>query len=177
METPEFPGRNKPSFEFIRLNKLYEQDVKKISAMVTTKQARQSWCGKWRSCFKRKDGSAENKTEEKSSRNVYVIDFNAEQITNDLKAFRHAVSIILAVARPEHDSVLVNITSPVDMCGTMVWQVHSWHGYVQKIEVIACVDAVAASGGYMLAAVANTCSGTLCDDWFDWCSAGDTEFS
>ena len=87
---------------------------------------------------------------------LFVLDFNGDIQANAATALREELNAILAVARPEKDEVLLRLESP----GGVV------HGYgfaasqLQRlrdhhIRLTIAVDKVAASGGYMMACVAN----------------------
>ncbi|MFB4359564.1 protease SohB [Pantoea sp. BS_8] len=87
---------------------------------------------------------------------LYVLNFNGSIDASEVKSLREEISAILAVAQPG-DEVLLRLESP----GGMV------HGYglaasqLQRLRdaglnLTAAVDKVAASGGYMMACVANT---------------------
>jgi serine protease SohB len=91
----------------------------------------------------------------KNPENVFVIDFEGDIKASHVKQLRDEITAILTVAN-KNDEVVINIESP----GGMV------HGYglagaqiarlkQAEIPVTACVDKVAASGGYMMACVAD----------------------
>ena len=97
--------------------------------------------------------SGDDKTEEKSR--VFVVDFNGSIDAKEVTSLREEVSAILSVAKPE-DEVFIRLESG----GGMV------HGYglassqldrirQHNIPLTVSVDKVAASGGYMMACVAN----------------------
>ncbi|MCL1124988.1 protease SohB [Shewanella surugensis] len=94
-----------------------------------------------------KDASPESKT--------FVIDFKGSIDAHEVSSLREEISAVLAIAT-SHDEVLVNVESG----GGMV------HGYglassqldrirQAGIPLSICIDKVAASGGYMMACVAN----------------------
>ena len=87
---------------------------------------------------------------------LYVLDFKGDIQASATGALREEISTILSVAKPEQDEVLLRLESP----GGVV------HGYglaasqlarlKQKgIKLTVAVDKVAASGGYMMACVAD----------------------
>ncbi len=97
---------------------------------------------------------AKNKDENKKSK-LFVISFNGGIYADEVESLREEVSAVISIAEPD-DKVLIKLESP----GGVV------HGYGlassqiarlrnANIEVIASVDKVAASGGYMMACVAN----------------------
>lgn len=100
----------------------------------------------------RKDSDA---AEEPRKRRVYVIDFNGDVKASGTDELRHAVSAVLNVAEPT-DEVVVTLESPGGL-------VHSYGlaasqlARIRKANVplTVSVDKVAASGGYMMACVAN----------------------
>lgn len=103
---------------------------------------------------KEQSKSGDDKQERKS--HVFVVDFNGSIDAKEVSSLREEVSAILSVAKPE-DEVFVRLESG----GGMV------HGYglassqldrIRKkdIPLTVSVDKVAASGGYMMACVANT---------------------
>lgn len=101
---------------------------------------------------KRKKG--ENVTSERKP-HLYVLDFKGDISASETTALREEISAIIAVAKPE-DEVLLRLESP----GGVV------HGYglaasqlarlkAHHIKLTVAVDKVAASGGYMMACVAD----------------------
>lgn len=86
---------------------------------------------------------------------LYVLDFKGSMDAHEVSALREEVTAVLAVAKPQ-DEVLLRLESP----GGVV------HGYglaasqlqrlrERQIPLTVAVDKVAASGGYMMACVAN----------------------
>ncbi len=86
---------------------------------------------------------------------LYVLDFNGSMDAHEVNALREEITAVLAVA-DQQDEVLLRLESP----GGMV------HGYglaasqlvrlkEKNIPLTVAVDKVAASGGYMMACVAN----------------------
>jgi serine protease SohB len=88
-------------------------------------------------------------------RRVYVLDFDGDLHASKVDHLRNEITAVLTSAR-DQDEVLVRIESP----GGMV------HGYglaasqlerirQRKVRLVAAVDKVAASGGYLMAAVSD----------------------
>lgn len=88
-------------------------------------------------------------------RRVYVLKFEGDLEASNVESLRQEVTAVLTMAEPQ-DEVMVSLESP----GGMV------HAYglassqllrlrEQQIPLTVCVDKVAASGGYMMACVAN----------------------
>ncbi|MCV2402203.1 protease SohB [Marinomonas sp. C2222] len=94
-------------------------------------------------------------TEEKIKKRLYVLDFDGDIKASAVDSMREEITAILSIAQP-HDEVVVRLESG----GGMV------HGYglaasqLQRVReanipLTICVDKVAASGGYMMACVAD----------------------
>lgn len=95
------------------------------------------------------------KSENESLKKIYVLDFKGDIKAGAVESLREEISALLQVATPA-DEVVVRLESP----GGIV------HGYglaaaqllrlrSKGIPLTICVDKVAASGGYMMACVAN----------------------
>ncbi len=98
---------------------------------------------------------AEKQGESEDKPRVFVIDFKGSIDAGEVASLREEISAVLTIAEPT-DEVVVNVESG----GGMV------HGYglassqldrlrTANIPLTICVDKVAASGGYMMACVAN----------------------
>lgn len=100
--------------------------------------------------------SKEAKLRKKNNQKIYVLDFKGDTAASAVESLREEITLILATAKAGHDRVVVRLESP----GGMV------HGYglaaAQLVRLrdagfnlTICVDKVAASGGYMMACIAN----------------------
>jgi serine protease SohB len=100
--------------------------------------------------------AAKNAGPEPERKRIYVLDFDGDTDASEVENLRHAITAVLTLARPAVDEVMLRLESP----GGMV------HAYglaasqlarVRKhdIALTICVDKVAASGGYMMACIAN----------------------
>jgi serine protease SohB len=98
---------------------------------------------------------AKEKQDEVKQSTVFVIDFKGSIDANEVSSLREEITAILTIAEAD-DEVIVNVESG----GGMV------HGYglaasqldrlrQANIKFSVCIDKVAASGGYMMACVAN----------------------
>ena len=93
--------------------------------------------------------------DEPERKRIHVLDFDGDIHASDAEAMRQEVSAILSLAR-EEDEVVVRLESPGGL-------VHSYGFAASQLERIrrrnipltVCVDKVAASGGYMMACIAN----------------------
>ena len=108
----------------------------------------------------RKKAQKEHKRQQKQQTNavrkrIFVIDFNGSMDAHEVDALRREVNAIVAVAEPG-EQVLVRLESPggvVNGYGLGAAQLQRLRD--AELELIVSVDKVAASGGYMMAAVAN----------------------
>jgi serine protease SohB len=100
--------------------------------------------------------SKEARARKKNNEKVYVLDFIGDTAASAVESLREEITLILATAEAGRDRVVVRLESP----GGMV------HGYglaaAQLVRLreagfhlTICVDKVAASGGYMMACIAN----------------------
>lgn len=100
--------------------------------------------------------SKEAKLRRKNNQKIYVLDFKGDTAASAVESLREEITLILATAKAGRDRVVVRLESP----GGMV------HGYglaaAQLVRLrdagfnlTICVDKVAASGGYMMACIAN----------------------
>lgn len=101
---------------------------------------------------KRKSGD----TEEDVKPKVYVLDFDGDIKASDTDSLRRSITAVLSVAEPETDEVVIRLESGgglVHSYGLAAAQLDRIRA--KGIKLTACVDKVAASGGYMMACVAD----------------------
>lgn len=100
--------------------------------------------------------SKEARARKKNNQKVYVLDFKGDMAASAVENLREEITLILSTAKAGRDRVLLRLESP----GGMV------HGYglaaAQLVRLrdagfhlTIAVDKVAASGGYMMACIAN----------------------
>ena len=103
----------------------------------------------------RKQEDKRDKTAPAEKRNVYVLDFEGDVLASQTASLRDEVSAILEVAGPQ-DEVVVRLESPggsVAHYGLAASQLARLKA--RQLKLTVCVDRVAASGGYMMACVAD----------------------
>jgi serine protease SohB len=84
-----------------------------------------------------------------------VLDFKGDILASQVEALRQEITAILAIATP-NDLVIIRLESPggsVNGYGLAAAQLQRIRDH--NIQLIACIDQVAASGGYLMACVAN----------------------
>ncbi|MFZ7317127.1 protease SohB [Avibacterium avium] len=143
------------------LSQEYEENTKRLAefhlsedALKQAEKARKKEEKQKTKAEKEKRKKGENPENERKPR-LFVLSFKGDISASETTALREEVSAIIAVAKPE-DEVLLRLESP----GGVV------HGYglaasqlarlkQHQIKLTVAVDKVAASGGYMMACVAD----------------------
>ncbi|HCT4328517.1 TPA: protease SohB [Morganella morganii] len=118
----------------------------------------------WNKAFKKQQKN-EDKKDKNNAKNgqtrlrkscIYVIDFKGSLDAHEVESLREEITIILSVAEPGLDEVLVRLESPgglVHAYGLAAAQLTRLRE--KNIRITIVVDKVAASGGYMMACVAD----------------------
>lgn len=135
--------------EVENLNKKHEALTDSLRAAISSKDARKKAAKE-----KKKQDKAEAKTESDRPRS-FVIDFKGDLKASAVPSLREEVSAILDVAN-ENDDVIVRLENHggvVHEHGLAASQLSRIRDH--NIPLTVCVDKVAASGGYLMACVAN----------------------
>lgn len=143
--------------QVIRVNDQLRDNRETLESQLHEGAGRKRWL-KDRRRSRKKEKKAEQKKDGSTERRgrLYVVDFEGDLKASQTGDLRHCLTAILGVAEPEHDEVMVRLESSGGM-------VHSY-GYAAAqldrirrsgLPLTACVDKVAASGGYMMACVAD----------------------
>ncbi|MES2626989.1 MAG: protease SohB [Pseudomonadota bacterium] len=93
---------------------------------------------------------------EPEPKRIYVLEFDGDTDASEVEGLRHTITAVLEVARPELDTVMLKLESPgglVHAYGLAASQLARLRKH--KIHLTICVDKVAASGGYMMACIAD----------------------
>lgn len=144
-------GRRKASPGRLRVKKWndrVDENKETVLSAILPRKAYKAWA-------KAEDKKEKERAKEPPDARVFVVDFSGDIAATQVESLREQVSAILEVARPS-DEVVIRLESP----GGVV------HGYglaasqlervrVRGIPLTVCVDKVAASGGYMMACIAN----------------------
>ncbi|MBX2807787.1 MAG: protease SohB [Cellvibrionaceae bacterium] len=103
----------------------------------------------------KKDAAAAGDEQQQPVKRVFLLDFNGDIKASAVTELRECVSALLLNATPE-DEVVVRLESAGGMVHSYGLAASQLHRIRQKnIQLSVCVDKVAASGGYMMACVAN----------------------
>lgn len=104
---------------------------------------------------KLKKKTKKNSGKDDSKKNLYLINFNGDIKAEQVSSLRDEITTVLQVAK-EGDEVILNLESPGGMVhtyGLAAAQLERIKN--KKLKLTVCVDKVAASGGYLMACVAD----------------------
>jgi len=141
---------SKEQLQVTDLNDFYRQLKQQMQKSILAKN-------KWKQLKKqyKQSEKASKKQSEKSEKRYFVIDFNGDVRASRVKNLRQEISAILTMAQPT-DEVVIRLESAggmVQAYGLAASQVRRLRDH--GIPVTVTVDKVAASGGYMMACVAD----------------------
>lgn len=136
--------KSKPGLEILSLNNQYEEMAKRVEQAIAGKERK-----------KKKRSKAEIKAQ-KSRPNLFVCDFTGDMRASQVESLRDIITAMLSIAT-ERDEVVIKLESPggaVNGYGLAASQLRRIRD--RKIPLTVCIDKVAASGGYLMACIANT---------------------
>ncbi|MFV8571019.1 protease SohB [Marinobacter sp. SBS5] len=141
-----------------KLNDKYRNLKESIQAKLMSDDEYKAWNKQKKKEDKAKKKAAKNKADDESEAKsrIYVIDFDGDIKASDTDTLRRSVTAVLSVADPEKDEVVVRLESGgglVHAYGLASAQLDRIRS--KGLSLTACVDKVAASGGYMMACVAD----------------------
>lgn len=163
--------KDKIKFKFTNLFNFYKDNVDKLDAAID--EFDESKSDKEKKAYLKQKAKAlktapEKLREEKAERikkaeeqgefcpeHLYVIDFDGDARASQVDELASKVNLILAKAT-DKDEVIIKLTSPggvvngYGLCASQLERIRN-----KGINLVACVDTVAASGGYMMACVAS----------------------
>ena len=149
------PPKNPVELKVLHLNKVQEQRredlLEATQGKAALKQFKKKMAKKAKHALK-----AKNKSKDKTkSQQVFVLDFDGDMKATAVKHLREEISTLISTAN-KGDEVVIRLESPGGL-------VHSYGLAAAQlvrirdagIKLTICVDKVAASGGYMMACVAD----------------------
>lgn len=144
------PGRSKEHIEVKSLNDKYRELAQTLKTAMLPQAA-----AKKAAKEERKRRKSEAKRPDTQRRRLFVLDFHGDIRASAVAALREEITAVLAVAQPE-DEVLVRLES----AGGLVHAYGLAASQLQRVKqrgipLTVAVDKVAASGGYMMACVAD----------------------
>jgi len=136
------------------INDLKDEIVKAVEDEHTLKKVHKE---------EKKKAKKEKKAKKKSlgkegdaKKRIFVLSFDGDPKASQVNELRKAITAVLTMAKPEKDEVMLRLESPGGMVhayGLAASQLQRIRS--REIPLTICVDKVAASGGYMMACVAN----------------------
>ncbi|MGO1461017.1 MAG: protease SohB [Marinobacter sp.] len=147
--------------QVFKLNEKYRKLRESVQAKLMTDQERKNWTKAKKKEHKAEKKAGKAKKEEagavkEAPGRIYVLDFDGDIKASDVDPLRRAISAVLSVAEPGKDEVVIRLESGgglVHSYGLAAAQLDRIRS--KGIHLTACVDKVAASGGYMMACVAD----------------------
>lgn len=139
-------GRREPGVEIEPLNERYRRDQSRLEAEILAKKELKA---------ARRANKKSLKTPPPEKR-VFVLTFKGDIAASAVKRLGREIDAVLTVARPGTDEVVLRLDSPggtVTGYGLAAAQLQRLRA--RAVRLTACVDQVAASGGYMMACVAD----------------------
>lgn len=105
---------------------------------------------------KKKKKSKSLESDSTAKKRMYVVDFDGDIKASENESLRNTITAVLSVADPKNDEVVIRLESG----GGMVHSYGLASAQLNRIKnadipLTVCVDKVAASGGYMMACVAD----------------------
>ncbi len=132
-----FKRKPKPELEITPLNEQYDDLVHHLTKDILDKKP------------------PKKKKNKEVTPKLFVLDFNGDIKASQVEQLREEVTAVLAIATPQ-DEVLIKLESPggsVNGYGLAAAQLQRIRD--KSIPLTVCIDKVAASGGYLMACVAN----------------------
>ncbi|MEP1216015.1 MAG: protease SohB [Marinobacter sp.] len=144
-----------------KLNEKYRKLRESLQARLRSESERKAFEKARKKAEKAKEKAAKAKRKsgdgaEEEKPKVYVLDFDGDIKASDTDSLRRSITAVLSVAEPETDEVVIRLESGgglVHSYGLAAAQLDRIR--TRGIKLTVCVDKVAASGGYMMACVAD----------------------
>jgi serine protease SohB len=133
------------------LNERYDAQQARLNAELLSKKERKG-LAKARKKAAKREAAAPTPTPKR----IYVLDFEGDLRASAVTQLGREIDAVLTVARPDQDEVVVRVESPggtVTGYGLAASQLSRLRS--ASIRLTVCVDQVAASGGYLMACVAD----------------------
>jgi serine protease SohB len=87
---------------------------------------------------------------------IFVLDFKGDMLASAVNRLAGEIDAVLSIARPDNDEVVLRLESPGGtVTGYGLAAARLQRLRAARVKLTICVDQVAASGGYMMAAVAD----------------------
>jgi serine protease SohB len=134
------------------LNERYDDMRDAMNAELLDKKQRKALA----KARKKEAKAAKARRDQEAGRRIYVLAFKGDMRASAVKRLGSEIDAVLTVARPGTDEVVLRLHSPGGtVTGYGLAAAEILRLRERKIKVIASVDQVAASGGYMMACAAD----------------------
>ncbi len=134
------------------LNERYDDMRDAMNAELLDKKQRKALA----KARKKEAKAAKARRDQEPGKRIYVLAFKGDMRASAVKRLGHEIDAVLTVARPGPDEVVLRLQSPGGtVTGYGLAAAEILRLRERKIKVIASVDQVAASGGYMMACAAD----------------------
>ncbi len=141
-----------PELKIRSLDERYDAMTDAVNARLLDKKALKALAK-----ARRREAKAAQKSGARAmQKRVFVLDFKGDLRARAVRRLAAEIDAVLAVARPETDEVVLKVESPggtVTGYGLAAAEVMRLRE--RKVKVTACVDQVAASGGYLMVCAAD----------------------
>lgn len=140
---------DKGTLSIEKLNDNYDEMSDIINDTIQTKSEKKA--------FKKTQKEKSKKAKDTSKKKLFVLHFDGDIRASALSALREEITAILLTAKPHEDEVLLKLDSSgglVNAYGLAASQLQRLRD--AHITLTVAIDKMAASGGYMMACVANT---------------------
>jgi serine protease SohB len=141
-----------PQLNVRSLDERYDAMADAINAEILDKKALKALA----KARRREAKAAEKSGARVGQKRVFVLDFKGDLRARAVRRLAAEIDAVLAVARPESDEVVLKVESPGGtVTGYGLAAAEVMRLTARKVKVTACVDQVAASGGYLMACAAD----------------------
>lgn len=149
-------GRSSNRVRFFSLNEDKEELQEAFVADTEDEKTLSALAKKAKEAKAHKKSSSDASSESKRDGRIFLIEFDGDVEAKTEGNFEEEVEAVLALAQPERDQVVVKLKSP----GGYVFSYGIASEHLKRIKearipLTVCVDEIAASGGYMMASVAD----------------------
>ena len=146
-------GPDEPRLIVRSLNERYEAMRDAIADRLVDKKGRKALA---KARKKEAKAAARAAAERAEGKRVYVLTFKGDLRASAVKTLASEIDAVLMVARPETDEAVVRVESAGGaVAGYGLAAAQLMRLRERKVKVTACVDQVAASGGYLMACAAD----------------------
>ena len=144
-----------PEFEIVKLNEQFDDYQQQLVEATLAEGELKAHRKQRRKAEKKRVRATAKERQPLARLRTFVLDFDGDIKASAVEALRHEITALLSVLKPE-DEVVLRLESGGGMVHSYGLASSQLARLIDKqIPLTVCVDKVAASGGYMMAAVAS----------------------